>query len=114
MLTARYGADVIKVEPLAGDWARGISTRYVDHPAFSVPANLGKRGIALDVKTQEGAACLQVVRTIANGTTREKVNDHLEYLDHPQVKPTGLISWIEQPGIGRAPTPAPGKKGVTH
>ena len=35
----------------------------------------------------------------------EKVNDHLEFLDHPQVKATGLISWLEQPGIGRVPIP---------
>ncbi len=54
MLLAQYGADVVKVEPLAGDWSRYISTRYEDHSAFSVPANLGKRSIALDVKSPEG------------------------------------------------------------
>ena len=54
MLMAQYGADVIKVEPLNGDWSRSISNRYEDHSAFSVPANLGKRSIALDVKTPEG------------------------------------------------------------
>lgn len=54
MLMAQYGADVVKVEPLDGDWSRSISKRYGDHSAFSVPANLGKRSIALDVKTPEG------------------------------------------------------------
>ena len=55
MLLAQYGAEVIKVEPLDGDWSRSISKRYGDHSAFSVPANLGKRSIALDVKSDEGA-----------------------------------------------------------
>jgi len=54
MLLAQYGADVVKVEPLDGDWSRSISKRYEDHSAFSVPANLGKRSLALDVKSPEG------------------------------------------------------------
>ena len=54
MLLAQYGADVVKVEPLGGDWSRSISKRYEDHSAFSVPANLGKRSLALDVKSPEG------------------------------------------------------------
>jgi crotonobetainyl-CoA:carnitine CoA-transferase CaiB-like acyl-CoA transferase len=53
MLLAQYGADVIKVEPHDGDWSRFISTRYEDHSAFSVPANLGKRSIALDLKSED-------------------------------------------------------------
>jgi crotonobetainyl-CoA:carnitine CoA-transferase CaiB-like acyl-CoA transferase len=61
MLMAQHGADVIKVEPLDGDWARGISTRYEDHSAFSVPSNLGKRSIALDLKTK---AAKTVVRQL--------------------------------------------------
>ena len=59
MLMAQYGADVVKVEPLDGDWARSISTRYEDHSAFSVPANLGKRSIALDLKTEDGKTVLR-------------------------------------------------------
>lgn len=55
MLLAQYGADVIKVEPLdTGDWARGLGTIYGDHTAYSIPANLGKRSIALDLKHQAG------------------------------------------------------------
>ncbi len=59
MLMAQYGADVVKVEPLDGDWARSISTRYEDHSAFSVPSNLGKRSIALDLKAEEGKTVLR-------------------------------------------------------
>ena len=64
MLLAQYGANVIKVEPHGGDWSRFISTRYEDHSAFSVPANLGKRSIALDMKNDEAKKA--VVRLIEN------------------------------------------------
>ena len=53
MLLAQHGADVIKVEPPEGDWARVLGPRYGSHTAFSVIGNLGKRGIVLDLK-QEG------------------------------------------------------------
>lgn len=52
MLLAQYGADVIKVEPPGeGDWSRTLGVRYGDQTAFSIPANLGKRSIVLDLKT---------------------------------------------------------------
>src|SRR5215210_8365386 len=55
MLLAQYGADVIKVEPTeAGDWSRALGTIYGDHTAYSIPANLGKRSIALDLKQDRG------------------------------------------------------------
>ncbi len=54
MLLARHGAEVIKVEPLDGDWARQLVPAYGDNTAFSVTANLGKRGIAVDLKTDAG------------------------------------------------------------
>ena len=50
MLLARHGADVIKVEPPEGDWARVLGRRYGDHTAFSIVGNLGKRSIVLDLK----------------------------------------------------------------
>jgi CoA:oxalate CoA-transferase len=53
-LLARHGADVIKVEPLEGDWSRALGQRYGDHTAFSVAANLGKKSIAVDLKTEAG------------------------------------------------------------
>ena len=54
MLLARYGADVVKVEPPEGDWARTLGRRYGNHTAFSIASNLGKRSIALDLKTDHG------------------------------------------------------------
>lgn len=55
MLLAQQGANVIKVEPTGdGDWARTIGKRYGAHTAYSIPTNLGKRSIALDLKSAEG------------------------------------------------------------
>jgi crotonobetainyl-CoA:carnitine CoA-transferase CaiB-like acyl-CoA transferase len=55
MLLAQYGADVIKVESIGeGDWARALGTRYGDHTAFSIIGNLGKRSVALNLKSAEG------------------------------------------------------------
>jgi crotonobetainyl-CoA:carnitine CoA-transferase CaiB-like acyl-CoA transferase len=55
MLLAQYGADVIKVEGIGeGDWARTLGTCYGNHSAFSVIGNLGKRSIAVDLKSQSG------------------------------------------------------------
>ena len=55
MLLAQHGADVIKVEaPGEGDWARALGARYGSHTAFSIIGNLGKRSIAVDLKTEAG------------------------------------------------------------
>jgi crotonobetainyl-CoA:carnitine CoA-transferase CaiB-like acyl-CoA transferase len=59
MLLAQHGANVIKVEPTGeGDWARTIGRRYGGHTAYSIPTNLGKRSIALDLKSDEGKQVL--------------------------------------------------------
>ncbi|MEO8714042.1 MAG: CoA transferase [Acetobacteraceae bacterium] len=59
MLLAQHGADVIKVEPVeGGDWSRGLGVRYGDQTAYSIPANVGKRSIALDLKSDKGREVL--------------------------------------------------------
>ena len=35
MLLAMRGADVVKLEPLQGDWSRGLGTRYGASPGSS-------------------------------------------------------------------------------
>lgn len=59
MLLAQYGANVIKVEPTeGGDWSRGLGVRYGDNTAYSIPTNVGKRSISLDLKQDAGRAVL--------------------------------------------------------
>jgi len=59
MLLAQYGADVIKVEPPEGDWARALGKKYGDMTAFAIAANLGKRSIVLDLKAEEDRTILR-------------------------------------------------------
>jgi crotonobetainyl-CoA:carnitine CoA-transferase CaiB-like acyl-CoA transferase len=56
MMLAQHGADVIKVETPhnGGDWSRILGRTYEDHSAFSLFGTLGKRSLALDLKTPEG------------------------------------------------------------
>ncbi|WP_428484436.1 CaiB/BaiF CoA transferase family protein [Rhodopila sp.] len=60
MMLAQHGADVIKVETPhnGGDWSRILGRTYEDHSAFSLYGTLGKRSLALDLKTPEGKAIL--------------------------------------------------------
>jgi crotonobetainyl-CoA:carnitine CoA-transferase CaiB-like acyl-CoA transferase len=60
MMLAQHGADVIKVETphAGGDWSRILGRTYEDHSAFSVYGTLGKRSIAVDLKTREGTEIL--------------------------------------------------------
>ena len=59
MLLAQHGADVIKVDPLNGDWGRGMGVLYGDHCAHSIAFNRGKRSIALDMKQPEAKIIAQ-------------------------------------------------------
>jgi crotonobetainyl-CoA:carnitine CoA-transferase CaiB-like acyl-CoA transferase len=47
-LLARQGADVIKVEPLSGDWSRTIASAREGLSAHAIACNAGKRSLALD------------------------------------------------------------------
>src|SRR6185437_7492833 len=54
MLLAMHGAEVTKIEPLSGDWSRGLGTAYGDQTAMSAHYNRGKRSLALDLKAAAG------------------------------------------------------------
>lgn len=58
-IMARHGADVIKVEPGRGDWARGIGKSYGGHTLISALVNLGKRSICVELKTDGGREVLR-------------------------------------------------------
>ena len=59
MLLAHYGADVVKLEPPGGDWARALGTRYGSHSALDAVCNRGKRSLVLDLKHPDGRAAAQ-------------------------------------------------------
>jgi len=61
MLLAQHGADVIKVEPIAGDWGRTLGRPYGQNTAHSIAFNRGKRSIALDLTKPRG---LEVARKL--------------------------------------------------
>ena len=61
MLLAQYGAEVIKVEPKDGDWARNLGQEYGQHSAFSVTANMGKKSIVFDLKNQKSQPVLDKI-----------------------------------------------------
>ena len=58
MLLAQNGAEVIKIEPKDGDWARNLGQEYGQHSAFSVTANLGKKSIVFDLKNKKSQPIL--------------------------------------------------------
>ncbi len=61
MLLAQHGADVIKVEPLQGDWARVLGTATSNHTEFSFLGSLGKRSLAIDLKSNEAPAIIDAL-----------------------------------------------------
>lgn len=58
MLLAQYGADVVKIEPPEGDWARHLGKPFGEHTPFSVAGNLGKRSVVMDLKNDADKARL--------------------------------------------------------
>ncbi|MCZ6627421.1 MAG: CaiB/BaiF CoA-transferase family protein [SAR324 cluster bacterium] len=58
MLLRQYGAQVYKVEPPQGDWSRHLGQVYIDQTSISIAGNLGKRSIALDLKSDAGKEVL--------------------------------------------------------
>ncbi len=57
-LLVAYGADVVKVEDLAGDWARDLGCGFDGLCASFVANNRGKRALALNFRSKEGRAFL--------------------------------------------------------
>jgi len=59
LLLAQHGADVVKMEPLNGDWSRVLGKSLGDYSPYSLIVNRGKRSISLDLKTDEGRGIAQ-------------------------------------------------------
>src|SRR5688500_12579980 len=62
MVLADQGADVVKVEPPAGDAIRSVGTGHAGMSAYFANNNRGKRSIAIDLSTEAGR---DVVRRLA-------------------------------------------------
>jgi CoA:oxalate CoA-transferase len=57
MMLADLGADVIKIEPLAGDVSRRVGSQSVDdHNVYFASLNRNKRSVHVDLTTEEGQA----------------------------------------------------------
>ena len=54
VLLADLGADVVKVEPPAGDAYRRVLPVTPDLGRHFIPLNRGKRSVVVDLKTEEG------------------------------------------------------------
>jgi len=65
-LMALYGADVIKVEPPSGDWARRLGSDYAGHSVLDVCGNRGKRSLSLDLKHARGCEIAQALAAEAD------------------------------------------------
>ncbi|MDI3305954.1 MAG: CoA transferase [Acetobacteraceae bacterium] len=57
-LLAACGANVLKIEPPAGDWSRGLTTREGTQSVMHVTFNRGKRSAVLDLQTEAGRAAM--------------------------------------------------------
>lgn len=67
MLLADLGADVIKIEPGAGDLSRQVGYDYVDeHNVYFASINRNKRSVHIDLTTDAGQAELGALATTAH------------------------------------------------
>ncbi|WP_417520053.1 CaiB/BaiF CoA transferase family protein [Minwuia sp.] len=104
MLLALYGADVVKIEPPAGDWIRPIGVSYGEHSAHSVYYSRGKRSLALDMKSEAG---LKIVLELAKQadvvieSNRPGVADRLGigYADIKAINPRAI--YLSVSGFGQ-------------
>lgn len=100
MLLARHGADVIKLEPPgAGCWSRQLGKSIGDQTAHSLVVHRGKRSLALDLKTEAGAAIARRLATRANIVIHNyrvgKIDPFgLDYPTLAKANPAVVYAWI--------------------
>lgn len=105
MLLAQFGANVIKVEPPAGDWARQLGEPLGDHCIHSWQYNLGKRSVVLDLKSASDKRALLAILESADvfvESFRPGVAARLgvSYDDVRRVQPS--IIYTSMSGFGQA------------
>ncbi|KQX18598.1 hypothetical protein ASD39_19205 [Sphingomonas sp. Root50] len=80
LIFAEHGADVIKVEPPAGDWLRRLGRSHDDLSAHFLAFNRGKRSLSLDLRDdagREAALALAAQADILIENNRPGVSDRL-------------------------------------
>ena len=82
MLLAQHGAEVIKIEPKDGDWARNLGQEYGEHSAFSVAANLGKKSIIIDLKNKKSQSILDKIIKKVSSFDWSKIPDIKNWSKH--------------------------------
>src|SRR5260221_12462944 len=72
-MLADHGADVVKIEPPAGDETRGLGPPFdaACQAAYFGAVNRGKRGMALDLSRAEGRAELEAL--LGDADTLEEI-----------------------------------------
>lgn len=103
-LMAEMGAEVIKVEPPAGDWLRGLGVKRNGASVLYGTFNRGKRGLALDLKLAEAreiANCLIASADVMVESNRPGVMQRLglDYESVHRVNPR--IIYASVTGFGR-------------
>lgn len=96
-LLADLGANVIKIEPITGDPLRGLSAAFQG-------LNRGKRGLALELRTEEGQAMLHRLAKQSDvlvHNLRLKVTEHFgaDYTTISRLNPK--IIYCSMPGYGQ-------------
>jgi crotonobetainyl-CoA:carnitine CoA-transferase CaiB-like acyl-CoA transferase len=104
-LLAQYGADVVKIEPPAGDWLRTNGKQFGDHSAMSLVASRGKRSLALNLKSTDGleialALISRADIVLENNRPGVMARLGLDYLAARAVKPD--IIYLSITGFGQS------------
>ena len=105
MMLGRYGADVIKVEPLTGDWSRQKGFNAQRIAAQTVANNFCKRSIALNLKLPDAAAVLRQLLNSADvfiQSLRPGVMDRLGFGYDDVVKVKKDIVYLSVSGFGQS------------
>ena len=104
-ILARMGADVIKIEPQKGDLSRSLGKIYAGgQTVFSYLANIGKRSICLDLKSDAGADVVrQMIETadVFMESFRPGVTERLgfSYAEVKKINPN--IIYLSMSGFGQ-------------
>ena len=65
-MLAAYGADVVKVEDVKGDWSRRLGRTFEGISGTFVASNRGKRSLALNLRSQDAHKILRKLATRAD------------------------------------------------